>query len=60
MGGQTGAAIETYNGVPIWRIDYKNSLIYLPTLLDAALKTVWLGQMQTLIWRWLSRLLAAI
>lgn len=35
MAGQTGAAIETYQGVPVWRIDYKNSLIYLPTLLDA-------------------------
>lgn len=35
MAGQTGAAIETYSGIPIWRIDYKNSLVYLPTLLDA-------------------------
>ncbi|EPY42779.1 ribosomal protein L3 mitochondrial [Angomonas deanei] len=35
MAGQTGASIETYQGVPIWRIDYKNSLIILPTLLDA-------------------------
>lgn len=35
MAGQTGAAVETYRGIPIWRIDYKNSLIYLPALLDA-------------------------
>jgi hypothetical protein len=35
MAGQTGGAIETYHGIPVWRIDYKNSLIYLPTLLDA-------------------------
>eukprot|EP00331_Platyophrya_macrostoma_P006903 CAMPEP_0176431060 /NCGR_PEP_ID=MMETSP0127-20121128/14602_1 /TAXON_ID=938130 /ORGANISM="Platyophrya macrostoma, Strain WH" /LENGTH=404 /DNA_ID=CAMNT_0017813025 /DNA_START=247 /DNA_END=1461 /DNA_ORIENTATION=+ len=35
MAGQTGAAIETYQGIPVWRIDYKNSLIYLPTLIDA-------------------------
>lgn len=35
MAGQTGAAVETYQGIPVWRIDYKNSLVYLPTLLDA-------------------------
>lgn len=35
MAGQTGASIETYAGVPIWRIDYKHQLIYVPALLDA-------------------------
>ena len=35
MGGQTGASIETYAGMPIWRIDYKHQLIYIPALLDA-------------------------
>ncbi|PWV07972.1 putative mitochondrial ribosomal protein L3 [Trypanosoma cruzi] len=39
MAGQTGASAETYQGVPVWRIDYKNALIYLPTLIDADVGT---------------------
>lgn len=33
--GQTGAKHETKTGVPIWRIDYKNSLVYINALIDA-------------------------
>lgn len=33
--GQTGAKNTVKSGIPIWRIDYKNSLIYINALLDA-------------------------
>ena len=33
--GQTGAKHETRNGLPVWRVDYKNSLVYLNGLIDA-------------------------